>query len=620
MKKTRWIALCLALIQLLLLLAACGGEEARTTGTTTEETTRAPAETPTTQGKVEAPTTELPSGTTAATTTEPVTEELPPYDELLYLTQNGEALYVVVLAENVENERRELAHAFCEELETLTGASFRVITETRAPIFETEILIDAFQHREYAKLSYTSQSYTASVSDVIGKTIVMIPYAEHLEWMFNRILELCYQDENGDWVIDAEELIYTRDIYSGGGIPFYNSAEGEMIGGNLYFGNRTGYMVGYTNTNRTELDAYLSKLERLGYEKYAENEIGRVEFFTYVKNNEALYVRFATLEDDCEVKVTLAENEYIPPTEPAPYTKLADSNIVSLKRVDEKGHGGNSGLWGLNLIFQLADGSFVIVDGSLYTPSHEKMLYDYLMENKPAEHERPIISCWLWTHGHGDHVDICKNMISKYYKQIDVKAFAYNYPDWSKLPSGCNPGDYFGDGLVEDTKRYYPDAEHWIMRSGQRMYIADAVIECIWSHEDTYPMNITNVNDTDTVFSITIDGVKCMMLGDCQMPNSKMISYYEHSLKSIVVQNAHHTLNGPKRMYEYIDPIISYWANIDANVQGYSYDHAVYLRTTKWTRTDENGTTVTGDRTHYSHSYDSVVYIKDLKRDYGHLK
>ena len=610
--RIRRIALCLAILQLLLLFVACGPEE---TPTTEKPTTEKPTtEAPTTQNKVETPTTERP------TTETPTTEEPLPYEETLYLTLGGEAQYVVVIPENATGEMLERSVAFCEQMTEKTGVTFRTIQDSRAPIFETEILVNAFQNREYARPVRENPSYTESISDVIGETIVMIPYAGHLEWMFNRIVSLTYENEDGDWVIMAEDLIYARDVYSGGGIPYYDTAEGEMIGGDLYFGNRTGYMVGYTKTNRQELEAYLAKLEAKGYEKYTENEIGKVEFFTYVKGADALYVRFATLANDCEVKVTLASGEFIPATEPEPYEKLVDSNIVTLERLDEVGHGGSSGLWGLNLIYQLADGSFIIVDGSLYTPGHEKMLYDYLMANKPAQHEKPIISCWLWTHGHGDHVDICKNMIARYNDKIEVKAFAYNYPDWSVLPSGVNPGHYFGDGLVEDTKRYYPEAKHWIMRSGQRMYIADAVIECVWSHEDTYPMQITGVNDADTVFSITIDGIKCMMLGDCQTPNSKMISYYEHALKSVVVQNAHHTLNGPRKMYEYIDPIISYWANVQSSVDNYTYDHAVYLRNTKWTRTNEKGETVTGDRTHYSHSYTAVVYIKDLKEAYGNLK
>jgi hypothetical protein len=214
---------------------------------------------------------------------------------------------------------------------------------------------------------------------------------------------------------------------------------------------------------------------------------------------------------------------------------------------------------------------------------------------------------------------MCKNMISRYSDKIDVLTFAYNYPNWDVLPERANPGDYFGDGLVADTKKYYPDANQWVMHAGQKLYVADAVIECIWTHEDSYPGITGSVNGTDSVFRITIDGIVCTMLGDCEDPhNSKMVACYGDELRSHVVQNAHHTLNGPKSMYERIDPIISYWANTDEAL-GYSYAHAQFLKYTRWTRTDANGQTVTGERQHYTHSYNSTLYIKDIKATYGHL-
>lgn len=618
MKTVRAIALCLALLQLLFLLVACVGEETETTAGKPATTTAAPAETPTTAGKVETPTTETP--TTETPTTEPVTTEpAGTREDLFYFAIDGEPQFEIVHAVEPTTELLRAIYAFADELEVRTGAFFEILTDDMPPTAESELLVGTFGNREDVRALTGQPTYTSAYIDLVGDTLVVSPYADYVARLFDRLLTLLYEVEEGVWAIERELIPYSVDIHNGG-IPYYDTVDGRLMGDSLYTCSTNGYTVGLNNTNRTEFDAYLEKLAAEGYTLYAEETLGVVDYFTYVKKENTLHVQFigerTGYEDEGEsVKITWSENEWLPPVgEASAYTKLVDSSINNIARVE--GAGG----WGMGMIFQIADGSFIIVDGALHTSQDQTALLNFMKKYKPAEHERPVVACWLWTHAHGDHVDMCLSALRDFSTQVDIHMFAYNYPDFTKVPPSANAGDNYSTTLINRAKQYYPEAIHWIMHAGQKYAIADAVIQCWWTHEDVYPMVFEGVNDTDTVFSITIDGIRTMMLGDCENPNGKMIKYFCKEMKSHVVQNSHHSINGPTEMYEYIDPIHSFWACSASEVEARSKrQHAQYLLNTQWTRFDENGAQVCGDRQHYNNSFTTRLLIKEIKAVHGNL-
>jgi hypothetical protein len=418
--------------------------------------------------------------------------------------------------------------------------------------------------------------------------------------------------EDGTWAIDRDLIISERDLMASRTIPVYETLNGRVAGEGTYRNAYDGFTVCIERTNAEEFAAYLEKLAELGYTKYDENSIGMVDFYTYTKDSAALYVQYNTSDKQKGpfARMTLTFGETLPSTEKPTYTKEVDSSVNCLARVE--GAGG----WGMGMIFQLADGSFVITDGALNTSADQARLLKYMQDNKPASHAKPVISCWLWTHAHGDHIDLCHKALQNWKTKVDIKMFAYNFvnfPDF--VGTDVDPGEYYGQGMIDYAKLHYPNTPHWIMHAGQRLYIADAVIECIWSHEDVWPTKLVGVNDSDTVFSITIDGVKTMMLGDCERPNNIMISWYGDAMKSTVVQNSHHTINGPTLMYEYIDPMHSFWACSEKEkTERSKLEHAKWLLTTQWERVDENGNVVKGYRRHYHNGQTTRLYIKDLKK------
>lgn len=649
MKKEKLIASLLAILQLLLVLASCTGNSAVTTGAFTTETptvgttagktepatTLPPATEPgtalppitepaTTVPPVTEPATTVPPATEPGTTVPPVTE--PPVEESPYIViaKDGVAYYTVVKSVSGSSKTNAMIDAFIEELNEITGASFEEALDSSAPTSDKEILIRAYRNRTGLDEVLDAMTYTGYRVDVVGERILLSTYADHTEKLLDYLLDELIQFEDGSWGYDRDYLPFERDTVKNMTVPFYRTANGRIGGGKIYTGNENGYTVAVEKTDRGEFDAYLAKLEHLGYEKYAENVIGYASYYTYTKEDDTLHVQFIGPEADlllgASARITLTQGEWLPPTQASAYTPTADARIIN-PIIDGVGIYGN----GMNLVFQLSDGSFVLADGALYFSGDLQRLIQLIKNGTPAG-KTPTISLWLWTHAHGDHVDLPRRAMKDFKNAgIDILAFGHNFPLWEEISctEDIKSAEFYSDELIAETKKYYPDANEWVMHAGQRMYIADAVIECLWSHEDVHPMSLTALNDTCTVFSVTIDGIKTMVLGDCQNPNSKMIARYGEAMRSCVVQNSHHTLNGPKRMYEYIDPIISFWARdrkhgIDGECA--QTEHGQYLLTTQWTRTDPDGNVVTGERFHYSLEEYVEYYIKDLKELYGHLQ
>ena len=598
-RKIRWLALLLVLLQLVLLLGACGGEEGKTTAAPNATT-----------GKTEDNTTTAPKGEVTTPKTDDVPDDGDEEDSYLYLVVDGEAQYTFISSLYTSDDTLAKVREFIDDLEELTGATFHLNVETAVPEDDKEILIGAYANRPEAAAVGMQVSYTGYRVDVVGNTIVLSTYSDYFGKMLQLIWDALEEIEDGTWAIDRDLIITERDLLSNRAIPVYETVNGRVAGNGIYFNAYDGYTVCIEKTGAEEFSSYLSKLEALGYTRYDENSIGKVDFYTYTKDGATLYVQYNTSDKQKgpSARMTLTYDEWLPPTEEVTeYQTLADASINYLAIVP-----GAGGL-GLGMVFQLPDGSFIIVDGGVYTEADRENMLAFLKANKPAQHAKPVISCWLWTHPHGDHVWLADSALQNWRSQVEIEMFAYNFVDPEEYID-TDVYESFGPRIIETAKKYYPDAIHWVMHAGQRLYLADTVVECLWSHEDVWPTKLVGVNDADTVFSITIDGVKTMMLGDCERPNNIMISWYGDAMKSTVVQNSHHTLNGPTLMYEYIDPMHSFWACSEKEKTDRSKrEHAKWLLSTQWERVDENGNVVKGDRSHYHNGQTTTLYIKDLK-------
>ncbi len=200
---------------------------------------------------------------------------------------------------------------------------------------------------------------------------------------------------------------------------------------------------------------------------------------------------------------------------------------------------------GWSLIAQLADASFVIIDGGNYDAEDAGRLYDF-MKGRSAEGQKPVIAMWLFTHMHCDHTDLAGQFLQEYAGLVDIKAFAYQFQDCKTITILENAENSLAMSttLVQNMKTYYPDTVVYTLHTGQTYYFKGMEME---------------------ILRTTV-----MILGDCSHePCRNLACTYGDYLKSDILQLAHHGLiGGDKKLYQLIDPEICFRATNESRFKG----------------------------------------------------
>ncbi len=229
------------------------------------------------------------------------------------------------------------------------------------------------------------------------------------------------------------------------------------------------------------------------------------------------------------------------------------------------GHDGNH--QGMALIIQLANGHFIVVDGSQHadtegdTTDNVKRIYDWLNARANGD---IVIDAWIFTHIHQDHTAAAVEFERQYGHIVTINRYMYNFPAgeaaWSlaAVPdlSVSNYIGYFAD-VEEIASRY----ERVTLQTGMRFNISNATIEVLFTHEDLKSNELIGFNNSSTVFKITMHtdantSKSFLVTGDSmEVPASTtgitgtavyktLILQAGSMLTSDYVQMAHHGSNG----------------------------------------------------------------------------
>ena len=92
------------------------------------------------------------------------------------------------------------------------------------------------------------------------------------------------------------------------------------------------------------------------------------------------------------------------------------------------------------------------------------------------------------------------------------------------------------------------------LHTGMTFYIDDVRFDALCSHEDVFPGDNSNYNDSSVVLMITVKGTKILIPGDAGHEESYILeARYPEYLKADIVQQAHHCHFGTtERFYELV--------------------------------------------------------------------
>lgn len=271
------------------------------------------------------------------------------------------------------------------------------------------------------------------------------------------------------------------------------------------------------------------------FELVNENKIENnyFKFFT----GENLAVSLGYYECDKTIRLIVDVNRNFPPF--APESSLNRRSKTTLWQF-EVDHSLID--CGMCYIIRTQTGAFFIIDSAhTYSINDGERIHDFLRERTPAG-EKIHIAGWFFSHGHEDHIAQFMNFIEYYSDDAVIDSLYFNFApidhrdggDWMESHRG-----YYE--LFDKVLENHPEVPVVRLHTGQTFYIDNLKIDVLCSHEDVFPNDNSNYNDSSVVLMLTAENTKVMLPGDAGHEESYILeARYPEYLKADIVQQAHH--------------------------------------------------------------------------------
>ncbi len=291
----------------------------------------------------------------------------------------------------------------------------------------------------------------------------------------------------------------------------------------------------FNDVTYEDFEAYADNLIENAFKLINENKIEN-NYFKFFKNDR-LTVSFGFYECDKTMRVVVDSNINLPQFKPC-------NNIVKREKTT---------LWqfevdhslidcGMCYIFRTATGAFFIIDSAhTYSVNDCERIHKFLRERTP-EDEKIRIAGWFFSHGHEDHIAQFINYFNFFCEDTVIDNLYFNF-----ISLDHRDGDEWMDTLRGYYKMFrnaienHPEVNVIRLHTGQSFYIDNLKIDVLCSHEDVFPNDNSNYNDSSVVIMVTAENTKVLLPGDAGHEESYILeARYPKYLKSDIVQQAHH--------------------------------------------------------------------------------
>ena len=499
-------------------------------------------------------------------TTPPVKE--PPVVLDLSVVADGAAQYSIVIRENAPTSISDASRNVRASIESLTGVKLNWsddYVETGADPAAKEILI-GLTNREESLSVLSDLKYGEYAIRTVGEKIVIaawddVSLAEACRVFVEQITPL---SGAGQLTVPHDYAVQDTGFAQLLQLPRYGEEDEEVQFIDLA---DDCYLLFADDTNETEFKAYFDVLEGAGYTQFATRQMGDNLYATYVSDEKVINASYTASKKDARIAI---EDTYdLTLFTEQPYEKICEPSVTL---VGLESYGGDEGVGvgnqlGLCMIFRMADGRFVIVDGGNYDNATIPLLYNNL-KNLAVDTDNIVIAAWIFTHAHGDHTGaFCKYSKTSYKNAITVQNFVHHLCTAEQYANCDDPG------RADQTRELmgtYKDANIIKAHTGQVMKIGGSEIEMLFTSADLEPYVLDYHNTSSLVFRVTSADNSVMVLGDASPDTSAhLVKVYKHYLKSDMVQIAHHGFQGGTvSLYKAIDARVALWPTGVACIDG----------------------------------------------------
>lgn len=200
---------------------------------------------------------------------------------------------------------------------------------------------------------------------------------------------------------------------------------------------------------------------------------------------------------------------------------------------------------GMCFVVRCADGSFFIVDSGHYYQMNDNCRLHRFLRRLTPEGKKIRIAGWFLTHAHSDHVCKFYDFLRYNMDDCELEAVYYNFPEAVPVPGiRWNPNgnriEYNLNALLAEL-----DVPKIKLHTGMRFAVRNLSFTVLCTHEDVYPSDTEDFNNSSTVLMMEAEGSRVLFCGDAGEEQSKiMVRRWGELLRCEILQVAHHGHHG----------------------------------------------------------------------------
>lgn len=530
-------------------------------------------------------------------------------------------------------ENADKVKGFVADLVIKTSTKFQRVEESAAGDHAIYVGTDK---QMKGKGGTSAKMNTATCYEILihdGNIYVCAGSEDIIDTVLEKLMEHLVKIEKGLYGIEKELEIRADFCPITETIPMFQSA--TATASELHDCGNDNYLTIYSYLNisdtQREIDTYAATLKSKGFTLVQENDIVGNQFALYSKGD--AMVHYSYFPAKREFRMVYGSNKYILPN-PTPitdYEKRVTPCVINPEMSENEEC----------VILQLADGSFIVIDGgwgtsgpqtkTLNAGAHNERVVNYkrdvetdmarvytLMKERTPDGGKPQV-IWMITHADPDHITMPTRFFKDYKDKFDLNMIIANFPNLFNIGLGTGTSDNdpvtmteYANNFLSAARTYFPGVTEYVYHTGEKLYLPGCECEfLITPGEDLWPGVMNWMNHTSGTWRFTIEGKTVMIPGDAESSLCNlMVGLYGSYLKSDILQPNHHGANGATRgFYACIDPSICIWQcqqyhlDYDNRQCGVAngYDFNKFLRTSK------------NVKAHLSTSYTSVISLPSLE-------
>ena len=529
MKKLRLLALLLALVMILVPVVACNTEE-----------------NPEESGEASADATE--NNATEAPTDKP---SVPAEEGTVPMFVDGAFVGNLIRKDIADTNDTTFYNDIRNTFKKTVGKTPSIKTDFDKDIVNAPAILLGETTYEESKQIYAELENTSAIARVVGNKYVLAYSSTKAGIkLMQKVLELIQtKGANGEVIIDeswniqlgSAEILGYDDSILGEYIelPKYNGKTFDQADIDIGHGSLLNIVE---DTTLSEFNAYAQSVQNAGFTFYTENEIGENVYYTYITKAQIVTLMYFGKISEARITVDNRTKFDLPALESDNvYTAVTEPSFTAIG-IGQTGYPG-----GMGYVYKLSDGTFFIIDGGITNEGSGgkgswKWLFGALQE-LADDPENIVISGWLLTHVHNDHMGAFMDMSTKSECRdaITIKQVIYSQPaDAQMINSG-----------IEHRINWIPDSiDRWMPESvvkahpGQTFYFAELTLTVYGSQDIVLPESIKSHNNACVVTKVNFQGKDFLMLADAEgNENRALVSRYGNELDADILQLSHHGYN-----------------------------------------------------------------------------